>query len=486
MVNSEIAKGLKEFALAAIELVRGVDYADARVVEIEEEIISVHSGVVEEIKHTKDIGIGVRALYKGFWGFDATSDLSLDSIYKTVKGAIEIAQSSYSAGGNPIKFEKHDPIADTYITPIEKNPFDVKLDDKINLLLKCDEILRKGKYVVGTDLSLRFIRIRTVFASTEDTVIEQTFYESGGGYQVYGVRDGIYARRSYPGAHGGNMNRAGYEFIEKMDFLGNVHRISEELDALLVAPPAPSGIMDLVIHHSQLFLQIHESIGHPLELDRVLGWELSFAGDSFATPDKLDNFKYGSELMNIRADSTVPGGLGTFGYDDEGTPASNTYLIKDGILRNYLSSRDTAPLIGKNSTGAARAMDWSRIPIVRMTNVNLEPGESTLEELIEGIKEGLFIMTNKSWSIDQKRLNFQFSTEIGWRIRKGKLAEIVRSPIYTGITPEFWGSMDGVANDWYLWGVPNCGKGEPHQVMHTGHGTPSARFRNVRVGGLDK
>ncbi len=486
MGNNSGIEGLKDFALAAVELARNIDYADVRVVEIQEETISVHNGVVEEIRHTANAGIGIRALYKGFWGFDATSNLSLDSIYKTVKNAIEIAKSSYSAGGNPVKFETHEPITDTYTTNIKKNPFDVKIEDKIDLLLKSDEVLRKGKYVVGTDLSLRFIKIKTVFASTEDTLIEQTFYESGGGYQVYGVRDGVYARRSYPGAHGGNMHRAGYEFVEEMDFLGNAPRVVEELEALLVAPPAPAGVMDLVIHHSQLFLQIHESIGHPLELDRVLGWELSFAGDSFATPDKLDNFKYGSELMNVTADSTIPGGLGTFGYDDEGTKARRTFLIREGILRDYLSSRDTAPLIGRESTGAARAMDWSRIPIVRMTNVNLEPGESTLDELIEGVKDGLFIMTNKSWSIDQKRLNFQFSTEIGWRIRNGKLGEVVRSPIYTGITPEFWGSMDGVANDWYLWGVPNCGKGEPHQVMHTGHGSPSARFRNVRVGGLEK
>lgn len=479
-------KNLREFALSAIELVKGVDYADARVVEIQEQNISVHNGVVEEIKHTLTSGIGIRTLYRGFWGFDATSVLSLDSLYKTVKNAIEIARSSYNAGGNPIKFEKHDPITDVYITPIKKNPFDVKLDEKIDLLLSCDRILREGKHVVGADLSLRFIKIRTVFASTEDTVIEQTFYESGGGYQVHGVREGIYARRSYPGAHGGNMHRAGYEFIEEMDFLGNAPKVLDELEALLVAPPAPSGTMDLVIHHSQLFLQIHESIGHPLELDRVLGWERSFAGDSFATPDKLDNFRYGSELMNATVDSKVPGGLGTFGYDDEGTPAKKTYLIREGILRNYLSSRDTAPLIGKESTGAARAMDWSRIPIVRMTNVNLEPGENSLEELIDGVNEGLFIMTNKSWSIDQKRLNFQFSTEIGWKIKNGKLVEVVRSPIYTGITPEFWNSMDAVGNDWYLWGVPNCGKGEPYQVMHTGHGTPSARFRKVKVGGMGK
>jgi len=269
-----------------------------------------------------------------------------------------------------------------------------------------------------------------------------------------------------------------------MELEKHAPRVAEEAVKLLTAPPAPAGELDLVIGTNQMALQVHESIGHAVELDRVLGFEASYAGTSFATIDKLGNFRYGSPLMNVYADATTPRGLGTFGYDDEGVPAQRVPIVKEGILVGYLSSRDTAPAIGRRSSGAARASSWNRIPIVRMTNINLEPGDLSFEELIADVEDGLFIDTNKSWSIDQKRLNFQFGTEIGWRIKHGKLTEIVRDPVYTGITPQFWASLDGVGDSstWELWGVPNCGKGEPGQSMHVGHGVPVARFRKVKVG----
>ncbi len=475
---------MKDLVSTALDFMEGVDYGDARLVQIQEQQITVRDGKVERIQVSESLGMGIRILDHGFWGFYATHDLSVANIAEAVKQAKAIAQASRIAGGRPLQLAEVDPVQDTYVTPHQVDPFAVPLDQKIELLLKTDEILRQGKHIVNRELQLRFVKRYQVFGSTEGTLIEQTIVESGGGYHVFAFRDGILVRRSYPAAHGGNMQRKGYEFIEEMDFLSHAPHVVEEAEALLKAPPAPEGVMDLVIHHSQMVLQIHESVGHPLELDRVLGWEAGYAGESFATLDKLDTFQYGSPLMNITSDSTLPGGLGTYGYDDDGVPAQRVYLIQEGILRGYLSSRDTAPFIGRKSVGAARAQDWSRMPIVRMTNVNLEPGEMTLEELIDGVKDGLFIMTNKSWSIDQRRLNFQFATEIGWRIRNGKLAEMVRTPIYSGITPVFWRSMDGVANDWYLWGIQNCGKGEPSQAMHTGHGTPSARFRNVRVGSV--
>ncbi len=323
-----------------------------------------------------------------------------------------------------------------------------------------------------------------MFANTLGALQEQVIVHTGGGYTAYAFSEAEMQTRSYPAPHGGNAGSGGWELIADADFLGNAERVAEEAVALLSAPPAPEGEMDLVIGTHQMVLQLHESIGHALELDRVLGYEASYAGTSFATIDKLGNFQYGSPLLNVVADTTTPGGLGTYGWDDEGTSARKEYLIKEGILVNYLSSRDTAPVIGKRSTAAARASSWNRIPIVRMVNVNMEPGDKSVEELIATVDDGLYVDSNRSWSIDQRRLNFQFGTEIGYRIRKGKLAEMVKNPVYWGITPEFWRSLAAVANDWKLWGIPNCGKGEPGQTMHVGHGTATSLFRRVKVGSV--
>ncbi len=235
---------------------------------------------------------------------------------------------------------------------------------------------------------------------------------------------------------------------------------------------------------SQLALQVHESIGHPIELDRILGTEASYAGTSFVKPEMVGHFRYGSDKVNVVADATISGGLGTFGYDDEGIRAQRVPIISQGIIVNLLTSRETAHHLGRESNGTMRADGWNRIPLIRMTNINLDPGEWTLEGMIADTEEGIFLTTNRSWSIDDQRINFQFGTEIGWEIKDGKLREMVKNPTYTGITPRFWNSCDAVANrdHWQMWGTPNCGKGEPGQVAHVGHGVAPARFRNVQVG----
>lgn len=253
---------------------------------------------------------------------------------------------------------------------------------------------------------------------------------------------------------------------------------------LLTAKQCETGIKTLILGESQLALQVHESCGHPTELDRVLGMEANYAGTSFMTPDLLGNLQYGSSLVNIVSDATSPRGLGTYGYDDEGVPAQKVYLIKDGLFTGYQSSRETAPIINQVSNGTMRAESWNDIPLVRMPNINLLPGDSTLEEMIAGTEDGLLLTTNRSWSIDDKRLNFQFGTEIGWEIKDGKLGCMVKNPTYGGRTPEFWNSCDAIANKDYfnIWGTPNCGKGQPSQTMRVGHGVSYARFRNVRTG----
>jgi len=294
---------------------------------------------------------------------------------------------------------------------------------------------------------------------------------------------------------GRHQQTRGWEFVTEQDLVGNAARIAEEAVALLSADPCPEDVTTLILGGSQVALQVHESCGHAIELDRVFGAEAGFAGTSFLTPDKLGNFRYGSEVVNITADATLPGGLGTFGWDDEGVPAQRVDIVREGLFVGYLTDRETArrllrllgpsPYVTGQSNGTARASGWNRIPMIRMTNVNLLPGTWKLEDLIADTDRGIFMDTNRSWSIDDRRLNFQFGCEIAWEIRGGRLTRMLRNPIYTGITPEFWRSCDAVcdADHWVLWGTPNCGKGEPMQVGHTGHGASPARFRNVRVFG---
>jgi TldD protein len=247
----------------------------------------------------------------------------------------------------------------------------------------------------------------------------------------------------------------------------------------------------MILDGPQLALQVHESCGHPIELDRVFGTEAAFAGTSFLTPEKFRTLRYGSDIVNLTADAVTPTGLGTFGYDDEGVPAQMTDIVKNGLFVGYLTSRETAqqlralhPDAPQRSNGAMRADGWNRIPIIRMTNISLQPGDWTLDDLIADTDEGIYMITNKSWSIDDKRLNFQFGTELAYEIKNGKLGQMYKNATYTGITPQFWANCDAIcdADHWVVWGTPNCGKGQPGQIAHTGHGAAPARFRNVQVG----
>ncbi len=458
------------------------DYADVRVVSSREEGITVKNGQVDSFSIGEDLGFGVRVFIRGFMGFASSNRLTLDEAERVVKHAAAMARASAMPGGKTYDLAHEEPAVGTYATPIKKDPFTVPAEDKIGLLMKVDEALFGEESIKLRISHLRFIRDHKIFADTRGSFTEQTIYHTGAGYTAYAMGDGILQQRSYPASHGGNMRSVGWEFVEELDLLAHAERVASEAAGLLKAQPAPEGEMDVIIGTHQMALQVHESIGHALELDRVLGYEASYAGTSFATLEKLGNFRYGSDLLNIVADTKTPGGLGTFGWDDEGTPARTEPLIKNGILVNYLSSKDTSPVIGKPSTAAARASSWNRIPIVRMVNVSMLPGDKSFEELLAMVDDGIFVDTNRSWSIDQKRLNFQFGTEIGYRIRKGKLAEMVRNPIYSDMTPKFWAKLTAMGKDWELWGVPNCGKGEPGQTMRVGHGTNPCLFRGVKVG----
>jgi len=463
---------------------KGVQYADIRIVRRQNEEIEVKNGKVEALVYDEDFGFGIRVLFQGAWGFACSSKVTKGEMENVFGRALKIAKASSKVRGKEILFSSASPMIDQYHTPISIDPFDVAAEKKLHLLLKADEIIRKNKKVKISEAFLGSYKTEKTFASTEGSYIEQEIIECGAGISATAIEGSEVQVRSYPNSFRGNFATQGYEWFEKLALEDKAERIADEAVQLLSAKPCPSKITTLILDSSQLALQIHESIGHPIELDRILGTEASYAGTSFLKPEMVGHFKYGSELVNIVADATCLGGLGTFGYDDEGIKAQRVPIISQGILVNLLTSRETAHHLEKISNGTMRADGWNRIPLIRMTNINIEPGDWTLGQMIADTEEGIFLTTNRSWSIDDKRINFQFGTEIGWEIKNGKLGEMVKNPTYTGITPKFWNSCDAIANRdaWQMWGTPNCGKGEPGQVAHVGHGAAPARFRNVQVG----
>lgn len=461
-----------------------VDYADIRVVHRRTEEIGVKNGNVEAFTHDEDSGFGIRVLFRGAWGFAASSQMTKTEMETVFARALKIARASLKVRGNGVVYPPASQRVDQYRTPISIDPFKVPSEKKLNLLLISDEIIRQNREIKISEAFMGSYQTEKIFASTEGSYIEQEITECGAGISATAIGGGEVQVRSYPNSFRGNFATRGYEWIEALALQRHAERIAGEAVQLLSATPCPSKVTTLILDNSQLALQIHESIGHPIELDRVLGTEASYAGSSFVNPGMVGSFKYGAEIVNVVADATYPGGLGTFGYDDEGVEAQRVPIISQGVLVNLLSSRETAHVLGKESNGTMRADGWNRIPLIRMTNINLEPGEWTLEGMIADTEEGIFLSTNRSWSIDDKRINFQFGTEIGWEIKNGKIGGMIKNPTYTGITPQFWNSCDAIANQdhWQMWGTPNCGKGEPGQVAHVGHGASPARFRNVQVG----
>ncbi len=478
---------VRDLAQRALDLAQtqGVTYADIRIVDQQNQSIAVKNGVVERLAQNSSRGFGVRVVVDGAWGFAASAELAPREVDRVTAEAVRIARASARVKLADIDLGPPEVHQATYRTPVRVDPFAVSLEDKIGLLLAADAAMRKVAGLTVARGDLEFLRERKVFASTEGSFIEQEIVESGGGLEATATAGAEVQRRSYPNSFGRHQGTAGWELIEAMALVENAPRIAEEAVALLTARPCPSGVTTIILDGTQAALQVHESCGHPIELDRVLGYEASYAGTSFLTLDKLGHFRYGSEHVNITADATTPGALGTFGFDDEGVPAQRVPIVRNGIFVGYLTSRETARAIGQaRSNGTMRASSWNRIPLIRMTNINLEPGTWKLDDLIADTDEGIFMAVNRSWSIDDRRLNFQFGTEIAWEIKDGKLGQMLKNATYTGITPQFWASCDAVCGrgNWVVWGTPNCGKGQPSQMAHVGHGAAPARFRNVQVG----
>ncbi|HVH65875.1 MAG TPA: TldD/PmbA family protein [Candidatus Acidoferrum sp.] len=476
-------RDLAEAALNAAQ-VKGAGYADVRLDEQVQQDIVVKNGQLAAVADSSSEGFGVRVLVDGAWGFAGSSRVEKAEVEEVVDRAIRIARASARVWSTPVNLGPSVTSRGHYRTPLERDPFTVPLSEKVDLLMRADQAMASVKGVSIREGSMEFIRQRKLFASTEGALTEQELFESGAGIEATATSPDDAQNRSYPNSFGRHQGTGGYEYVTALELDKHGQRIGEEAVALLTADQCPSGVKTLILEASQVALQIHESCGHPTELDRVFGMEAAYAGTSFMTPEKLNHLHYGSPLVTITADALTPTGLGTFGWDDEGVPAQRTFLVKEGLFVGYLTSRETASVLGQPSNGTMRADGWHRIPLIRMTNVSLQPGDSSLEQMIAETKDGVYMATNRSWSIDDKRLNFQFGTQLAYEIVNGKRGRLLKNATYAGITPEFWNSCDAVGNksEWRVWGLANCGKGQPPQTAHVAHGASPARFQNVRVG----
>jgi TldD protein len=479
---------MKDLALRALDAAsrRGVTYADVRVVEVRDREIATKNGKAAHVGSGESIGVGIRVLALGCWGFASTDDLSREGIEECAALAYDIARSGVVARAHEVSLAPEDRYEATWVSPIKIDPFTVPIDRQIATLLAVDAELRRHEGISLAEGSMHFERRQQVFASTIGSLIDQTRYLSGAGFSALSYRENEIQKRSYPNSFGGQYQLKGYELVDELRLLENAPRIAEEAVALHSADQCPERECDLILDSSQLGLQIHESIGHPIELDRVLGSEANYAGMSFLTLDQLGKLRYGSDIVNVVCDAREAHGpgLGTFAFDDEGVPAQSTDIIRNGQFTGYMTSRETASAVGeRRSNGCMRADGWGRLPLIRMTNVSLLPGEQTLDQVFD--TDGIYMETNRSWSIDDKRYNFQFGCEIAWEIRGGKRVRMLKNPSYSGISTEFWNACAAIAGreHWTLWGVPNCGKGQPEQVMGTGHGASPSRFRKIKVGG---
>jgi TldD protein len=477
---------MKDLALLAVDTARqqGASYADIRIINTQHESIGVRNGDIKNLEQDESSGFGIRVLVDGAWGFAASSQLQRAEIEKISALAVRIARASAALKKEDVQLSREDVHKDFWHTPYQIDPFTVSLEEKIGLLMAVDRILRRDKRIRVAMGTMSFKREHQWLATSEGAFIEQVLLRSGAGYSATAVKAGETQTRSHPAPFGGQYASMGYELIPSLKLLENAERVRDEAVALLRAPECPSGKMDLILGGWQLALQIHESVGHPTELDRVFGTEESYAGRSFLTTDQYKKLKFGSEIVNLVADGTAPAGLGTIGYDDDGVQAQRWHLVKDGMFVGYQTNREFAARINETSRGCCRADGFTRIPMIRNNNISLMPGKWELDNLIKDTRQGIYMDVNRSWSIDQMRLNFQFSCEIGWEIKNGKKVRMVKNPNYQGITPAFWNACDAICNekDWIFWGVANCGKGEPGQSAEMSHGAAPARFRNITVG----
>ena len=473
---------LTELALEAA-VAAGAGYADVRWVREETEGLTVTDDRVDDLEAEDSSGLGVRVLVDGRWGFAASSVLDPGRAGGLARRAVEVARASAVASGEPVRLAPAEPAVASWSTPVARDPFAVPLPERVELLLAACDAQRSVAGLTHAKATVDLWRRRTVLWSSEGTRVDQTVTQTGAGIEAVAAGDGDLQQRSWPNSFRGQYQAGGWEVVEAAELVANAPRVAAEAVQLLAAPQLPERVTSVILDGQQLSLQVHESVGHPLELDRILGMEAAYAGTSFVTPQDLGRLRYGSPAMSVTADATTPGGLGTFGFDDEGVGAQRHPLVAEGVVAGFMTSRETT-IDGAGSGGAMRADGWGAMPLIRMTNVHLEPGRGSLEELVADTPDGLLLSINRSWSIDDRRVNFQFGVEAAWEVKGGRLGRLYRNATYDGRTTEFWGSLDAVCGPgaWVVWGIPNCGKGQPFQNARVGHGAAPARFHNVHVG----
>ena len=470
------------------------EYSDLRYVELERTRIRTHGGALDELKETRSRGVGFRVLKEGTFGFSSTRDLSEKSLFFHLDRAYQMAQRFSKIRHAEVKLAALKPIKAKWQTPIRKDPWVLPLKKKMEPLIEAEKRLASHHGINSTSGALDFTRKRVLFISNDGSRIEQTHYRTGGWLsgEVWvepkapsrGSLEKI--KRSWPGP-AGHFRAQGYEAVENLRFEEEAGRLAKELKELRRSPEAPSGTFDLILKGSILALQLHETFGHASESDRVYGYEDNFGGRTFLNPGLLGGLPVASAAVTLVSDAGLGlgPGAGSFAYDDEGSPAKRIEVVRNGMFQNYLTSRETAFFLNQpQSTANMVAEDWSHYPLIRMTNLSLFPGKGSLDEIIRNTEEGILMDNELSWSIDEMRLDFQIGGEMGYHIKKGKVAGLLRFPIYHGNTLDFWRSCDRVAGskEWDFWGFADCGKGGPYQETFTGHGVSPARFRNVRFG----
>lgn len=464
----------------------GAEYADIRVQKTTDEVIYLQNLSLKNTSNSVLYGYGVRFFKDGAWGFAHSNVFSDEAVLKTVRRAAEIATLSASVNKNKkLRLAPERSYIATYETPVKIDPRDVPMKEKVELMLEVNRSMLAFKGVKRAMFYLIMHRDEKFFGSTLGTRLETNTQWITPMITATAVHEGDSQSRSFN--EGGKA--IGWEWIESLNLTEKAKQIAEEaLIKVKAEPLGPEARRTLILDPIHLGLTMHESVGHPTELDRVLGWEADYAGISFATPEKLKNYRYGSEIINFVGDNTLSEGLATLGFDDDGVPGQKWHIIKDGILNEYGSTRDTAMEIGlEYSRGCNRATYYSDQPINRIPNLYLLPGTKELSpsELIADTEDGVYIQGQGSFSIDQHRVNFQFGGDFFWEIKNGKLFRPVKKVIYKSCNPEFWNSCDAICDErhWRPFGVINCGKGQPSQSARMTHGAATARFRNIRVGG---
>ena len=468
----------------------GATYVDCRWVPFEEtNELMMWNGNLKEAASSRQSGVGIRVLYQGAWGFSASSDVS--DVGAVFEKALDNARVAARRVTFPVRLAEKDTVQGAFTSPCEIDPFEVPLSDKVAFLKSMDEMLdRPGVFQrIG---GLNFVRKQINFIDSEGSEIEKHITEVFARIGVLGAdADGITHERSFRLGRRGNTR--GWESVDREYFAANAERIARELNQVQQAAPCPVDDRSVILLPGIMYLQTHETIGHALELDRILGYELAFAGGSFVRIEDFGTLRYGSEKLTARADATLPNSPGSFGYDDDGVPAQNNLLIDRGILVGAITGRQMVEeanakarrIIFPESSGANRATSFYRVPIERMTNINIDPGEDgTLDDIVAHTERGIILDGDRSWSIGSNREQFHFGCEIGWLVEDGEIKDVVKNATYKDDTLHFWNALSAVGNasTWEVVYVDNCGKGQPNQVMQLGHGVPICRFDNVRIG----